>query len=54
MSKKNNTFIVKVIKEENHSWQGSVTFVETNETQHFRSTMELLHLMEGGLKDDQA
>ncbi len=44
--KKSSTFIVKVLSEQNESWQGSVTLAETNETKYFRSALELLHMME--------
>lgn len=43
---KNDTFIVKVMKRQNDSWQGSVTLANTNETLYFRSAMELIHMME--------
>ena len=41
---KNDTFIVKVMKKQNDSWQGSVTLAANNETLYFRSAMELIHL----------
>ena len=43
---KNDTFIVKVIKKQNDSWQGSVPLATNNETLYFRSAMELIHMME--------
>lgn len=43
--KSSNTFIVKVMNQQNDSWQGSVTWADTNETQYFRSALELLHMM---------
>ena len=43
--KTSNTFIVKVLNQQNDSWQGSVTWADTNETQYFRSALELLHMM---------
>lgn len=33
------------MKQQNDSWQGSVTWADTNETQYFRSALELLHMM---------
>lgn len=41
-----NTFIVKIMKTENSSWQGSVTWADKNETQYFRSGLELMHFMQ--------
>lgn len=52
--KKQNTFIVKVIDQQNDSWQGSVTLVDTNETKYFRSAMELLHMMEEVINAENA
>lgn len=43
---KTDTFIVKVMKKQNDSWQGSVTLAANNETLYFRSAMELIHMME--------
>jgi len=43
--KSSSTFIVKVMNQQNNSWQGSVTWADTNETQYFRSALELLHMM---------
>lgn len=43
--KSSSTFIVKVMNQQNNSWQGSVTWADTNETQYFRSALELLHLI---------
>lgn len=45
IGKKSNTFIVKILNDQNKSWQGSVTWADTNETKCFRSAMELLHMM---------
>ena len=30
---------------QNKSWQGSVTWVDKNETQYFRSALELIHMI---------
>lgn len=46
----NETFIVKVLRNQNHTWQGSITWTEKNETQYFRSALELLHLMGSALE----
>jgi hypothetical protein len=40
------TFIVSVQYRENATWQGTITWVEENRTQHFRSAFEMLKLME--------
>jgi hypothetical protein len=48
--KETSTFIVKVMDQQNNSWQGSITWVENDETMYFRSALELLHLMDGAIK----
>lgn len=55
MTKKNerSTFIVSVISQDNATWQGTVTWVETNETQPFRSALELMKLIDGVLEKEE-
>ncbi len=48
--KKTETFIIKVIDEQNATWQGSVTWVDEQREQYFRSTLELLKLIDGALE----
>lgn len=43
--KGSHTFVVKILNEQNETWQGSVTWLETNEVQYFRSALEMLRLM---------
>jgi len=40
------TFIVNIQYRQNATWQGTITWVEQNITQHFRSAFEMLKLME--------
>ena len=46
------TFIVKIVNRQNSTWQGSVTWVEEQKTQNFRSALELLKLIDGVLDED--
>ena len=46
-SRKKGTFIVKVDYCENETWQGRVTWAEENKTEHFRSALELIKLIDG-------
>ena len=39
------TFVVNVQYRQNSSWQGSITWVEQNRTQNFRSVFEMIQLM---------
>ena len=48
-SQKKVTFVVRIEYTQNHSWQGSVTWTDRNETQQFRSALELVHLMDNAL-----
>ena len=41
------TFLVKIINSQNSTWQGSVTWVEEQKVQNFRSALELLKLIDG-------
>jgi hypothetical protein len=41
-----NTFIVKVDNQQNGTWQGRIVWAEENRTEHFRSMLEMLKLME--------
>ncbi len=45
------TFIIQVQYRQNSTWQGKVVWVEENRTQHFRSALELIKLMDGALSE---
>ena len=46
------TFIVKIINKQNATWQGSVTWVDEQKTQNFRSALELIKLIDGAMGGD--
>lgn len=46
------TFVVKMLSQENHSWQGTITWVEENRSKNFRSVLELMKLMDSALPDE--
>ena len=46
------TFFLNVRYRQNSSWQGSVTWVEEQREQHFRSSLELLKLIDGALDNN--
>ena len=50
--KPKGTFIVKILNKQNSTWQGSVTWVEEQRTQNFRSALELLKLVDGALDEE--
>lgn len=44
------TFIIKILDKQNSTWQGSVTWVEKQKTQNFRSALELIKMIDGVLE----
>ena len=44
------TFAVRIMFRRNSSWQGSVTWMEGDQQENFRSVLELLLLMDSALK----
>lgn len=51
-SEQSNTFVVKILNQQNGTWQGSVTWTEEQKVQNFRSALELLKLIGGALEYD--
>ena len=45
------TFAVRVIFRQNASWQGSVTWLEENREESFRSALELIWLIDSALRE---
>lgn len=50
--KKDSTFVVHVMGNENGSWQGQLTWADKNETVGFRSALELIKLMDEAIKTE--
>lgn len=46
------TFVLKIMNRQNSTWQGTVTWVEENKIQNFRSALELLKLIDGALDEE--
>ena len=44
------SFLIRIVNNQNATWQGKVTWVEKNETQDFRSALELIKLIDGTLE----
>ncbi len=49
---KKGTFLVKVNKSESGTWQGNVLWADGNRSEHFRSALELLNLIEEAINDE--
>ena len=47
------TFIIKIINKQNSTWQGSITWVEEQKTENFRSALEMIRLIDGALDSEQ-
>ena len=45
------TFIVKIDRCQNETWQGRVVWADENKTEYFRSALELMQLIDGAVKD---
>lgn len=46
-------FVVSVKSQENHTWQGTVSWVEGKKQVNFRSALELLRLMDSALEKEE-
>jgi len=46
MLSNNNTFIITILNNQHATWQGTITWVNTKNTQHFRSALELIKLID--------
>ena len=43
------SFIINILQQQNASWQGTITWVDENKTQNFRSALELIRLIDSTL-----
>ena len=51
---KQATFIIQVQFRQNATWQGTITWSEQKKSQHFRSTLEMIQLMNDALEQIRA
>ena len=49
---KTQSFVLEVKSQENHSWQGTITWVEGKKKENFRSALELIRLIDSILKSE--
>ena len=47
------TFIIKIDQCQNETWQGRVVWADKNKTEHFRSALELMQLIDGAVRDGE-
>lgn len=50
--KKDNSFLVVIKETQNHTWQGTIEWIEKNEKQSFRSALEMIKLMDSAIDDE--
>ena len=43
---KKGTFVVKILGNENGTWQGRITYADENRIQYFRSLLEMIKLID--------
>ena len=48
----NQSFVIEIKSRENHTWQGTATWVEGKKKENFRSVLELLKLMDSTLEQE--
>lgn len=44
---------MKILDQQNASWQGTVTWVEERQEQRFRSALELIKLIDGAIDENR-
>ena len=45
-----NTFIVKILYQQNNTWQGTISWADTKKEQNFRSALELIRLIDDAMQ----
>lgn len=53
-SQTNDTFIVQIAYQQNDTWQGTLKWMNQGKEAHFRSTLELIHMMDAAVKGNKA
>lgn len=45
------TFVIQILNQQNATWQGLITWTEKQQTQPFRSALEMIKLMDSALAE---
>ena len=48
------TFVIQILNDQHATWQGTVNWVEQKKNLPFRSTLELIKLIDGALESEKA
>lgn len=46
------SFVIEVQSRQNHSWQGTITWVEAQKKECFRSALEMLKLIDSTMEEE--
>ena len=49
---KNGNFVIRILDQQNNSWQGTVTWLSNEETRPFRNIMELILMVDSALNHE--
>lgn len=49
-----DTFIVQIAYQQNDTWQGTLKWMNQGREAHFRSTLELIHMIDAAIKAERA
>jgi len=47
------SFVIEIQSQQNHSWQGCITWVEAQKKECFRSALELLKLIDSTMEQEK-
>lgn len=48
------TFVVQILNRQNGTWQGMISWTKGRKTQHFRSVLEMIKLIDSTLREEEA
>lgn len=46
-----DSFLIRIFNQQNATWQGTVTWTESNRTESFRSALELIKLIDSAIEE---
>ncbi len=49
----NQNFVITIRSQENHTWQGTVSWVEGKKQKNFRSALELIKLIDSAVSTEK-
>lgn len=49
----NNNFVISVKDVQNHTWQGTIQWIEGKKEENFRSTLEMIKLIDSAISKDK-